>query len=300
MYGTKATVRYQLLTHPGILGSGRIPGVLGRIASSAESLLDVAAKRREIFEPEPATGWTSSLQMENYSGKPIVILPPKYSEVRQGRTGNCPVVATLAALAHAAPDRIIPMLTTSSATVRAQVIDTGQTTATARPVLIETVLYKVRFAKGAPVEVSGLLWTRDSELEYASSTRGALWPGIFEKAFVVAHGGNSYQTISASVTPHEAMTNMLGAVDEVFLAERPGSVTGLLKRAPSRPTIADTWTNLPLNLKVPAGIIGFHTYAVLNFDGSNVSVFDPLDGEVIPVPLATFKRAFESVVQLRT
>jgi Calpain family cysteine protease len=288
-----------MLRHPGILGSGRIPGILGRITSSAESLLHVAAKRREIFEPEPATGWTSSLQMENYSGKPIVILPPKYSEVRQGRTGNCPVVATLAALAHAAPDRIIPMLTTTSASVRAQVIDTGHTTPTRRPVVIETVLYKVRFAKGDPVEVSGLLWTRGGELEYASSTRGALWPGLFEKAFVVAHGGNSYQTISASVTPHEAMTNMLGEVNELFLAEKPRNLTGLLKRAPSRPTIADTLTNLPLDLKVPAGIIGFHTYAVLNFDGSNVRVFDPLDGAVISVPLDTFKRAFESVVQLR-
>ena len=113
LYGTKATVRYQMVRHPGILGSGRIPGVLGRMTSSAESLLHVAAKRREIFEPEPRAGWTSSLQMENYSGKPIVILPPKFSEVRQGRAGNCPVVATLAALAHAAPERIIPMLTTT-------------------------------------------------------------------------------------------------------------------------------------------------------------------------------------------
>ena len=78
-----------------------------------------------------------------------------------------------------------------------------------------------------------------------------------------------------------------------------GNLTGLLKQARSRPTIADTWTNLPLDLKVPAGIIGFHTYAVLNFDGSNVRVFDPRDGAVISVSLATFKRAFESVVQLR-
>jgi hypothetical protein len=286
-----------MLRHPGILGSGRIPGVLGRRTS--ESLLRSAAKRRQIFEPEPATGWTSGLQMENYSGKPIVILPPKYSEVRQGRTGNCPVVATLAALAHARPDRIIPMLTTTSASVRAQVIDTGQTRPTLRALLIETVLYKIRFAKGDPVEVSGLLWTRDGELEYASSTRGALWPGIFEKAYVVAHGGNSYQTISASLTPHEAMTNMLGEVDEVFPAEKPGSLTTLLRRVASRPTIADTWTDLPPDLKVPAGIIGFHTYAVLNFDGSDVGVFDPRDGAVILVPLATFKRAFESIVQLR-
>ena len=92
-------------------------------------------------------------------------------------------------------------------------------------VVIETVLYKVRFAKGDPVEVSGLLWTRGGELEYASSTRGALWPAIFEKAYVVAHGGNSYQTISASVTSHEAMTNMLGEVDESFLAEKRGIST---------------------------------------------------------------------------
>jgi hypothetical protein len=288
-------VHYHISKHPGILGSGRIPGVLG----STESLLDAEAKRREIFEPQPASGWTSSLQMENYSGKPIVILPPQYSEVRQGRTGNCPVVATLAALAHAAPDRIIPMLTTSSATVRAQVIDTGQTSPMTQPVVIETVFYKLRFAKGDPVEVSGLLWTRDGELEYASSTRGALWPAIFEKAYAVAHGGNSYQTISASVTPHEAMTNMLGDVNELVLAEKPSNLTDLLKRAPSRPTIADTWTNLPVKLQVPAGIIGFHTYAVLNFEGSRVSVFDPRDGSVILVPLATFKRAFESVVQLR-
>jgi hypothetical protein len=38
---------------------------------------------------------------------------------------------------------------------------------------------------------------------------------------------------------------------------------------------------------------------VLDFRGGNVSVFDPRDGAVISVPLATFKQAFESVVQLR-
>jgi hypothetical protein len=72
----------------GIMGSGRIPGYLGRITSSMGSLLNIGVKKREvtIFEPDPASGWTSSLQMKNYSGKPIVILPPKYSEVRQGRT----------------------------------------------------------------------------------------------------------------------------------------------------------------------------------------------------------------------
>ena len=101
-----------------------------------------------------------------------------------------------------------------------------------RLVVKESVLYKVRFAKGDPVEVSGLLWSRGGELEFASSTRDALWPGIFEKAYVVAHGGNSYQTISASLTPHEAMTNMLGPVDELLLAEKPGNLTDLLKRAP--------------------------------------------------------------------
>jgi hypothetical protein len=284
------------------MGSGRIPGPLGlRITLSMKSLLSIGVKKREvtIFEPEPATGWTSSLQMKNYSGKPIVILPPTYSEVRQGRTGNCPVVATLAALAHAAPDRIIPMITTTSASVTAQVIDTSKTTPSRRPVVEESVLYKVRFAIGDPVEVSGLLWSRGGELEYASSTRDALWPGIYEKAYVVAHGGNSYQTISASVTPHEAMTNMLGPVDELLLAKKPGNLADLLKRAPSRPTIADTWAHLPRDLKVPAGIIAFHTYAVLDFRGGNVSVFDPRDGAVISVPLATFKQAFESVVQLR-
>jgi Calpain family cysteine protease len=195
------------------MGFGRIPGPLGlRITFSMGSLLHIGVKKREVekFEPDPATGWTSSLQMENYSGKPIVILPPEFSEVRQGRTGNCPVVATLAALAHAAPDRVRQMITTTSTSVRAQVIDTSKTNPTHRLVVKESVLYKVRFAKGDSAEVSGLLWSRGGELEYASSTRDALWPGIFEKAYVAAHGGNSYQTISASLTPHEAMTDMLG------------------------------------------------------------------------------------------
>ncbi len=291
-----------MLRYHGIMGSGRIPGPLGlRITLLMGSVLHTGVKKREVttFEPEPATGWTSSLRMENYSGKPIVILPPEFSEVRQGRTGNCPVVATLAALAHAAPDRIRQMIATTSAIVRAQVIDTSKTTPSRRQVVEETVLYKVRFAIGDPVEVSGLLWSRGGELEYASSTRDALWPGIIEKGYVVAHGGNSYQTISASLTPHEAMTNMLGPVEELFLADKPRNLTDLLKRAPSRPTIADTWTDLPRDLNVPAGIIGFHTYAVLDVRGGNVSVFDPRDGAVVSVPLATFKRAFESVVQLR-
>ena len=126
--GTKPTVQCRMSRYHGIMGSGRIPGHLGRITSSMGSLLHIGVKKREvtIFEPDP-TNWTSDFQMKNYSGKPIVILPPKESEVRQGRTGNCPVVATLAALAHAAPDRIIPMITTTSAIVRAHEPDRKST-----------------------------------------------------------------------------------------------------------------------------------------------------------------------------
>ncbi len=190
------------------------------------------------------------------------------------------------------------MISTRGATVTAEVIDTSIPSPTRRPKVVKTILYKVRFAKGDPVEVSGLLWDRGGTLEYASSTRGALWPSIIEKGYVVEHGGSRYESISKTVTPHEAMTNMLGPVAEFWLKEKPTKLAKALKRAPTRPTIADTWTTLPANVNAPAGIIGFHTYAVLDFRRDNVRVFNALDGAIITVPIATFERAFESVVQL--
>jgi hypothetical protein len=288
----------------GLLGTGRIPGPLGlqttfgAVRNTSPALSKRAIK---IFEPTPADGWDSSLQMKDYAGKPIVFIPPEVDEVRQGRTGNCPVLATLAALAHAARYRVKNMISTRGAKVTAQVTDTSQPTP-GNPLTIteETVLYKVRFAKGDPVEVSGLLWTRRGKPEYALSTRDALWPSIIEKGYVVEHGGNSYQRIFGSVTPHEAMTNMLGPVNELLLKNNPGNLIDMLRNAPIKPTIADTWLNLPANLKVPAGIIGFHTYAVLNYSKSKgVRVYNVLDGAKPDVPIATFRQAFESVIQLR-
>lgn len=211
------------------------------------------------------------------------------------------MVATLAALAYAKPHRIKNMISTRGASVTAHVQDTSEISPTSKEVKEETVLYKVRFAEGDPVEVSGLLWTRDGKLVYALSTEGALWPSIIEKAYVFGHGGNSYETVSNSVTPHEAMRNILGSVIELRLKEKPRNLTSVLKRANSRPTVADTWKafvppNTPTGFKVP-GILENHTYAVLGFENGKVSVFDVLDGAVIDVALNTFKQAFESVNQ---
>ena len=285
--------------HPGLLGYGRVPGslgirpVLGLLAASARE-----KPTERIFEPEPVSGWDAELRMTDFAGEPIAFIPPVVDEVRQGRTGNCPVVATLAAMAHAAPDRAA-RISTRGAKVAAQVIDTRETIPTRRKQLEDTVLYKVRFAKGDPVEVTGLLWNRGGRLEYALSTQGALWPSILEKAYVVAHGGHSYDRIFATVTPYEAMTNILGPVDELVLASNPKTLESTLRQADKRPTVADTLTTLPAVPGIPAGIIAFHTYAVLDLRGNKVEVYNVLDGAHIPVPLKVFEHVFETVVQHR-
>jgi Calpain family cysteine protease len=264
-----------------------------------------ATPQVELVEPQPASGWviegsTSALQMRDFSDLPLISEPPTVDDVRQGLTGDCPVIATLAALAHATPGRISGMVSRQEADVVSHVWDTNNTTLKLKDKLHQSrFLYSVKFAKGDQIRVSGLLWQQRGVIEYGQSARGDLWPSILEKAFVVGHGGESYQTIFGTVTPEEAMTTIVGPVKELMLAESSKGLESMLRNARTKPTIAATLENLPADVKVPAGIIGNHTYAVvsLSSDGKNARVYNALDGATIDVPLATFRKVFETVVQ---
>ena len=65
---------------------------------------------RLIYEPEPVSGWTSELQMKDFSLEKLITSAPVIDDVRQGHTGNCPLIATLAALAHAHPNKVQRMV----------------------------------------------------------------------------------------------------------------------------------------------------------------------------------------------
>lgn len=254
---------------------------------------------RLIYEPEPVSGWTSELQMKDFSLEKLITSAPVIDDVRQGHTGNCPLIATLAALAHAHPNKVQRMVARRNAEVSARVIDTNQTAHEYHELHYwSPFLFEVVFAAGIPIFVSGYLWHRGGVLEYGRSERGDLWPSILEKAFVVEHGGNSYGKIFGSLIPFEVMNTVLGPSREVIArGASEAALEEILKKASKKPTIADTFTNLPPRVRVPNGIIGFHTYAVRGMKGQTVQVYNPLDGQTIDISLATFQRVFETVVQ---
>jgi hypothetical protein len=130
-------------------------------------------------------------------------------------------------------------------------------------------------------------------LEYERSERGDLWPSILEKAYVVEHGGNSCGKIFGSLIPFEVMNTVLGPSREV-IARRASeaALEEILTKARRKPT-ADTVTDIPAQVQAPNGIIDNHTYAVQGMKGQTVQVYNPLDGQMIDISLATLQRAFE-------
>jgi hypothetical protein len=291
---------------------GRLPGPLGlcveeelqggtRVSAFDEpSAVVPATPPVVVFEPEPTSSWNDELQMRDFSDQKLIEDSPLVTDVRQGETGNCPLIATLAALAYADPGRISRMVRRSDADVRSNVIDTSQTLPSVylKPPPKSKHLYEVVFADGEPIQVSGLLWHRNDAIKFGTSARGDLWPSILEKAFVFGHGANSYGAIFGSLIPFDVMTTVLGPTSDIVLA-KPQGLEKMLKRAKQKPTIADTLTVLPAEVAVPPGIIGFHTYAVLGIDKSGrVKVYNPLDGATIEVPIKTFRRVFYSVAQV--
>ena len=295
--------------------NGRLPGPLGLCAAdgcsegsfvpvvddpAVEPAVEPPAAPVVVFEPEPTSGWTDELQMGDFSDRKLIEDAPLVTDVRQGMTGNCPLIATLAALAYTDPGRIARMVSRKDADVRSNVLDTSQTMPQVylKPPRRSKHLYEVTFADGEAIQVSGLLWQRSDALEFGKSARGDLWPSILEKAFVFGHGANSYGKVFGSLIPYEVMTTVLGPTKEVVLAQ-PKGLESMLQRAKQKATIADTLTVLPADVAVPPGILGFHTYAVLGIDkSSRVQVYNPLDGLTIDVPLKTFRQVFESVAQV--
>ena len=154
------------------------------------------------------------------------------------------------------------------------------------------------FAAGIPIIVSGYIWHRGGALEYGRSERGDLWPSILEKAYVVEYGANSYGKIFGSLIPFEVMNTVLGSSREVIArGASEATLEEILKKAKRKPTIADTFTDIPAQVQVPNGIVDNHTYAVRGMKGQTVQVYNPLDGQTIDISLAKFQRVFETVVQ---
>ncbi len=322
---------------PGPTGAeGRIPEFGGLRRRGARRWGPLGPPERPLLaqltpdeEPETATDATAAggevrlVEPSAVSGQPTALVDydiplfsgqgtPLATEVVQGNLDNCPVAATLAALAHARPEVIQNMLSERYARVRSRVAGDPQ----GRYPHESDRLVTVRLPGAQPVQVSGLLWRMWGAIAYAHSPEGTVsWMSYIEKAYASQFSGG-YQTLSqvgaeAPGVPdtREIFAALTGSWLLVHLVENtlyradgsadsldPRGLARLLGAAQAHPTIAASRSGLP-----PGGLIeANHSYAVLGFRGGAVQLLNPRGGPRVQLDLGAFREAFQAVVQTET
>ncbi len=264
-----------------------------------------------LVEPSPVFGQPTALAdydipLFGAQGTPLA------TEVVQGNLDNCPVAATLAALAHASPEVVQNMISDEQARVRSRVAGDPH----GRYPHESDRLVTVRLPGGQPVQVSGLLWRMWGDVAYARSPDGTVsWMSYIEKAYASQFSGG-YQTLArvgvggpgvpdtrevfAALTGSWILFDLVEAT--VFRADgstgplTARSLQDILTGARTRPTIAASRGDLP-----PQGFIeGSHSYAVLGFRGGAVQLLNPRGGPGVQLDLGAFRDAFRAVVQTET
>jgi hypothetical protein len=230
---------------------------------------------------------------------------PLPEEVVQGGLDNCPVAATLIAMAGTAVSAITSMISERPARIRSR---TRGDTPDEYP-RESNRLITVVFPGQRPVEVSSLLWRTGGHVAYCHSSRATGWMAYIEKAYAAWKGRNSYELLAQIGAQQRDRLSPSRAPDtrEVF-ADLAGSwmmahletstlfrdsgessditSTGLqriLGRAGERPTIGATRTEVTRE--------GFRRRAV--------SLRNPRGGADagFEVPFDRFEQLFAAVVQ---
>ncbi len=279
---------------------------------SPETATDATAPESEIRLVEPSAVPGQPTALEDYDF-PLFGSQgtPTAEDVVQGNLDNCPVAATLAALAHARPEVIQNMLSEQHARVRSRVHGDPQ----GRYPHESRRLITVRLPGGQPVRVSGLLWRMWGNVAYARSASGSIsWMSYIEKAYASQFSGG-YQTLArvgeeAPGIPdtREVFAALTGSWMMAYLVEdtlfhadgaadalRAGTLEELLARARARPTIAASRNELPPEGRIEAN----HSYAVLGFRRGAVQLRNPRGGPhaTFQIPFELFRQAFQAVLQ---
>lgn len=264
----------------------------------------------KLTEPE-ATDSSYVLRAEL---TPLFNGAPKPEDVIQGEIKVCPLVGALAAVAHANPQLLKSMVTTTKATVIS--------TLAANPKFREVtnLLITVQFREGKPIEMSSLLYYESLgdedqplwQIPYAFSDTGVSWVSFIEKAYVVLRGKNHYATLNQSggLNANDVMRDVVGphifvdlTQDRIFTPKGKDNkeedlsdkrLEALLKAAKKHPTLAASRDTVASKT-----IVAHHGYAVLGFDGKKVQLRNPHGGANanVALSLADLKKNFAAILQ---
>ena len=237
---------------------------------------------------------------------------PQPEDVIQGRLNNCPVGATLMALAHTTP-AIIPGMVTSLEDSASESEEEGESAAAA------IRLYRVSLPMHAPVEITNRLYFTGESLtatniSYTRSSNNTAWMSFIEKAYA-ATLRRGYVTLSRvgaggpgipdtrdvfTAIAGSCETGVFGGDGNQFYSSsgeltplRSGQLRTMFRQARHRATIAATRSD------TRGPVEASHSYTVLGFAGGQVHLRNPRGGPraVVSLTEEQFQQYFFAIIQ---
>jgi hypothetical protein len=163
---------------------------------------------------------------------------PSFGQLRQQRITNCPLVAIMAALAHASPKRVMAMVRVRTVTEGEQVEswyqdhvdEKGERVPVPVPkagvFAVEKVI-TVRFQKQS-IDISPMLYLDGKRKpRFAFSKDGSGWMSYIEKAYVVYRAQGLYENLEFKgifnpLTVERVMEDLVHEFDQIAIADRGG------------------------------------------------------------------------------
>ncbi|MBT9560933.1 MAG: hypothetical protein IV100_33215, partial [Myxococcales bacterium] len=253
-------------------------------------------------DPDPVTIHDGKRHEAEYQPQtsPIFHGPPTLNQVRQGYIADCYLVASLGAIARTRPDILEQNIvdhqdgtaTVTMYTVGRNVVTPGTPGARKSEIRVSTALPSVN--KATPT--------------YASSSEGALWPSIYEKAYAIHMAGGKYQGLNTGGHAGNAMETLTGSRSTGFTTKSRSDdqlVSDLrLALSQDKPVVAgslskdDAKADPQLNqLATDRTVFPWHAYVVESVtDDGRINLYNPW-GKRHPQPLtpAEFKRLYNNI-----
>lgn len=296
----------------GVLGNGRIPGVLGIGPGIvvAQSVVGAVATRLPMPRPFGSLD-QNAVDFDNKDAHVVTgdLFPapkrvPALGDVKQGIIPNCSLASMLAAHAHNDTGRkhlvgMVKEYTGTGTVVETDVSAGGTLSNPPAGNLITSSRFFAVTVGGKTIEVSDVFWTNDGdrnswELLYMKSPTAVLWPLVIEKAVAVLQGG--YDKLGQDTLSANAMWKVVTGKDPKVTAVTPttpdATLTAELRAASGKPTIA-------ASRDTTKHVFGDHGLVVLGMAGGKVLLHDPGLLRKHELTLAQFRGDFEAILAQR-
>ena len=297
----------QARAHPGLIGGGHIPGVLGIGPGIVVAQSVVGAVTTKLPMPRPFGSLDqNAVDFDNkdahvVTGDLFAKGGPALKDVKQGIIPNCSLASMLAAHAHTETGRrhLLGMVKEHSGTgtvVETDVSPGGPLSNPPKGNLITSSRFFAVTVGGKTVEVSDVFWTNDGDrnswsLLYMKSPTDVLWPIVIEKTVAVLQGG--YHKLGQDVLSANAMWKVITGKEPKVIGITPttpdATVLSALRAATTKPTIA-------ASRDTTKKVFGDHGLVVLGVSGSKILLHDPALLRKHELTLKQFRDDFEAIL----